>query len=329
MSDNRSTQRPLQLFVWVGASAAPALPAAKTAQVLPGTCGAQDVVEAVRAAGITPADLRSNVLVGFDAAVDVVTAMAVYVAMTALAARRLDAMCGPRTAALSDLDAKLRKLPEPQRPTDPPECVQIGADHPDIPVVTLDGPDAPEALVAVRHARRVRLVPSQDVLGSLTTLVAVSALRARPGFERLPMLVRAADAGSGDHQGAGFDLDTVRAGAFELRRSLRTENSTALAPRVALTARLARLVAAAAVPVEETLAALGSHSPDGTLWHCPRPDRHRNGDANASVRVDAGTVRCFRCDAEHVDSLRLAASVRGCSLDDAADWLLTGATTDK
>jgi hypothetical protein len=68
---------------------------------------------------------------------------------------------------------------------------------------------------------------------------------------------------------------------------------------------------------------LGATTPDGVLWHCPRPDRHRNGDANASMRVDEQGARCFRCDPEKIDSLRLVADVRGISFDEAADWILS------
>ena len=39
------------------------------------------------------------------------------------------------------------------------------------------------------------------------------------------------------------------------------------------------------------------------------------------MRVESSRARCFRCDAEWVDPVRLTADVKGCTFDEAADWL--------
>jgi hypothetical protein len=313
--------RPLQLLVWVGAAPPPPMDEVKVVHLTPQGTSAPEVIEAVRATGLTPADLRSHAVVGFAGDVPAMLAVTVYIAVITLAARRLDVLCGARTAHLVSLDHKLRRVPDTGIPAAPVLCAQVGAPHATLPVAELDGPAAAAGIALVRHARRLRLAVADDTIMALTMCVAVSALRSRPGMERLPLLVTGDEPDDVDGA-AGIDLDTVRAGAFELRRSLRSENHSVLAPAAPVPARLARLADAASTPIEQTMTALGATTPDGVLWHCPRPGRHRNGDANASMRVDGTGVRCFRCDPERVDSLRLTADVRGCSLDEAADWLL-------
>jgi hypothetical protein len=318
MANSSAPDRPVQLFVWLGPSPAPEHPEAKVVTISPSEIAPQAVVESLRAAQLTPADLRSHVVLGIAPETPSNLAVVVYTALTTLASRRLDVVCGDRHAALTALDTQLRSLPTPPRPDALPALAQVGAPHDTLPVLEMAGSTAADHMVTLHHARRLRLVLPADPVAALTLFVAVAALRARPGLERLPMVVLGDEPAD---ESAGFDLDTVRAGAFELRRSLRSSEAPVLAPRVELSARLKRLAAAASTPVDRTMVALGATTPDGTLWHCPRPERHRNGDANASMRIEDGAVRCFRCDPERIDSLRLVADTRHLSFDEAAEWL--------
>jgi hypothetical protein len=39
------------------------------------------------------------------------------------------------------------------------------------------------------------------------------------------------------------------------------------------------------------------------------------------MKVETSRARCFRCDPEWVDAIRLTADVKGCSFDEAGAWL--------
>ena len=96
-------------------------------------------------------------------------------------------------------------------------------------------------------------------------------------------------------------------------------------PPIDLTSRQRVLLQAADTNVEETLTKLKSHrNQDTGLWRCSRPQNHRNGDANPSSHVEDNRVRCYKCDLEPLDSLRLVMETLNISPDDAAVWLLSG-----
>jgi hypothetical protein len=125
--------------------------------------------------------------------------------------------------------------------------------------------------------------------------------------------------------GTTVDLEGARAGGGGQRRASNAADSSVTVDTVGLSARQQRLNSAAAVPVEGVLAALGSGR-DGDLWQCPRPARHTHGDATPSARTSGGSFRCFRCDPEWVDPLRLVMDCLSIGPDDAATALLAGPT---
>lgn len=316
-----------RLLVWVGSASPEAPHHGQVATVLPSAATPMAVMDAVRASKLTPADLKVQALVGFSADVDTAAATAVYAALCVLAGRRLDASCGPRVLSLVALDKALRALSPTPRPDDPPPCVQVGGPHGELPYVVLDGGQlAPADVGLVRHARRVRLVVATELADALTAFVAVAALRARPGAERFPLLVKGDETADLEPLPdgvlpTGLDLDTVRAGAADLRRNQRSERKLSVAPSVPVSDRLRAYAAVVNADMRQVMAALGSTSPDGVLWHCPRPDRHTNGDANASMRVEGSRARCYRCDPEWVNPVRLTADVRKARFEDASTWL--------
>jgi hypothetical protein len=208
------------------------------------------------------------------------------------------------------------------------DCVLVG------PGVGEDlmGPLELPAIARLRYAKDALMLPFGGVRPTLEVLAVFSAVRAKSESDRFPSLVRLADA----PLGMGFtpplaellersiDLDLLRREGARVRRGRRIDDRDSVVDTLPVDDRRLRLLTAAALPVEGVLRRLGSQeNPETGFWRCPRPDRHRNGDANPSSKVSEGLFRCFKCDAEYVDALRLVMDVHRCAPDDAADWLLS------
>jgi hypothetical protein len=123
-------------------------------------------------------------------------------------------------------------------------------------------------------------------------------------------------------QVVGICLDTLRFVGIETRNADRLEYSADLVPVVPLTPHQNLLLERALDSISKTMVYLGaSMDPETELWHCPRPQRHSNGDKNASMHVEENFTQCFRCDSEKIDSLRLVMDTLNFTPDEAADWL--------
>lgn len=300
----------------------------KVVDLTPVELSVESVLEALRQSGVTPADLRSRTVVRVDG--DQRKAVAVYAALLGFAGRRLDVTDGDQVVPIAAIEDRVSRLPDAGRPPEPVAQIQVGpVVRADLVCVTPDTGLGPDVVSTIRYAKRVRFVPATGTpraVAAVSQLAVIAAIRARGGNDRLPYLVEGDEPVAPDDdptQVVGLCLDTLRRGGVELRRSLRFDDRGALAPRALPTPRQRTLLAAEAVPIEHALVALGAtQDPVSGLWHCPRPDRHTNGDANASMKVQKGKTQCFRCDAERVDSLRLAMDVKGFIPDEAADWLL-------
>lgn len=343
--------RPYQVCLYVGPEA-PTLQDVRVVDLTPETPTPEAVLDRLRASDLTPADLRARVLFVADGTTvehrD--AALLVYSALLGFAKRRLDAAFGVESEALvlADFDATVRRLPDAGKPADVLQVVQVGGpERSDLDRVDL-ADLSPATLTAVRYARRVRFVPAPALAVALPQLVALAAMRARGDNDKLPFLVHGDEPAPTEDTAAdvvGICLNTLRRDAEDVRRSLRSDNREALAEKAELTGRQRRLLTASALPIEEVLVRLGARSKmidvvpkvgdDGELgptqievWHCPRPDRHRNGDATPSARITrGGKFQCFgmACDKERVDALRLVMDVQSVSADEAADWLLGAA----
>ena len=305
-----------QLYLYVSDEAMPAISDASVVNLTPKSHDAESVLATITAAGLTAADLRTRTL--FIAGTGPVErAVAVYSAVCGFAGRHLD---------VSDLDVvtDVRSIYDPllfpvdaPRPESVPERVLVSADD------VLAGLD-PQILPHVHFAKKVVLGASVSVSTTLEALVMLSALRRRGPVEKFPLLLPAnTDLPEGSLEEACLDLDALRRGGAQLRRDRRIDDRGAIVERLEPTPRALRLAQAAARPLEDVLARLGSVRDDSTgFYRCPRPERHRNGDATPSARLTEQGFRCFRCDAEQVDALRLVMDARGLGPDAAAEWLL-------
>ena len=308
-----------QLYLYVSDEALPAVSDASVVNLTPKSSDADAVLAAITAAGLTAADLRTRTL--FIAGPGpVVRAAAVYAAVAGFAGRHLD---------VSDLDVvtDVRSIHDPllfpadtPRPESVPESMLFSADD------VVEGLDA-ASLPLVHFAKKVVLNASVSISTTLEALVMVAALRRRGPVEKFPhLLPNGTPLPAGDLDAGLIDLDGLRRAGAQLRRDRRIDDRATVVERLAPSPRAVRLAAAAALPLEEVLARLGSVRDDATgFYRCPRPERHRNGDATPSARLAEHGFRCFRCDAEQVDALRLVMDVRGLAPDAAAAWLLDAA----
>jgi hypothetical protein len=342
-----TSPRPYQVCLYVGANT-PVLPEVRVVDLTPHAPTAQAVLDKLRASDLNPSDLRSRVLFVTDAAGEHHrAALLTYAALLGFAKRRLDVAFGTDADAIdmAAFDASMRSQRDAGRPETPIAQAQVGGPaRTDMLYVDLAS-FTPEKLSVLRYARRLRFVPPAVIAHALPQLVALAAVRARGDSDRLPVLCDGTEPlALPDGTEPGIDLDALRRDAEEIRRASRTDNRDAFADKVELSARQSRLLAADSVDIRTVLTRLGTISktvmidpkpgtPEheaGTpvpaeVWHCPRPERHTNGDATPSSRVHdkTGTFRCFRCDRERVGPLRLVMDVNGMTADEAADWLLT------
>jgi hypothetical protein len=317
-----------QVCLYVGQTP-PYMDGVKVIDLTPESVTEEAVLGRLRESGLTAADMRSKVFVLADC--DPGMAVAVYGALLGFAGRRLDFSDGQVTPVdAAELDRSARNLADSGKPENPPAQVQVSPNpHPSLLTISTTTPLTPDDVSMVRYARRVRLAaPLDSTAASIAQLLIVAAIRARGGTDRLPYLVKGDEPEAPEDDPTavvGLCLDTLRRAAADLRRGPRVEGDT-LVDKAALTPRQRTLLAASAVPVEEALHRLGAaQDEESGLWHCPRPDRHTHGDANASMRVVNGRVRCFRCDQERIDSLRLVMDVKRLLPDEAAEWLLSAA----
>lgn len=175
-------------------------------------------------------------------------------------------------------------------------------------------------------ARRVYITLPDNPTQAVAYFLALAGLRTTKDRIRLPLLAAAPieEEPSRDELGSAQPSDFRQAGA-SFRTSHRLKSELHLLPGgpAQTTDRQQRLQKAAEVDIEKVMRALPkSRTEDGIKWHCPRPERHTNGDRNPSMRIDNNRTQCFRCDGEWVDSLRITVDSTGMSPDQAANWLL-------
>ena len=288
------------------------------------------VLTALAATDLTPGDFRADAVCSLESDRD--TAVLVYAALVGFAQRRLDLISGGRIVDAGRIDSVSRGIADAGKPDPVPNQVQVGVvDNPNLHSILFASQLSAVDASAIRYSRRVRLAPAVEVSAAVTQFLVVAGLRARGTVDRFPYLVAGdepAAPADAQLQVPGVCLDTLRAAALDLRRKHRIGDRKCMVPAVEMDPRRKALEAGASVPIETAMRLLGARqNPDTGLWHCPRPQRHNNGDANASMRAMKGQVRCYRCDGERVDSLRLAMDVLGLSPDEAAAWLVHQAAT--
>ena len=303
----------------------PTIEAATFVELNPKDGSLESLIDVMAESGVTAADLRARTIVSFS--VDAFSSLQIYALLVGFAGRRLDVHVDGTTIVATDIHNTLTAIAdETVRPDEGCEFLQIAnGSNPEATNIDWRTPLSDGVLVDVRYARRVRIATQGlSKVAAIELLLKIAAVRARNGADRFPLVTASPDdalfTGEGDERTAvGIDLEQIRRSGNELRRTLRLDDRSTVVAAAQDDSRLAALRTAAAVPIEFALQLLGSQqNPDTGYWRCPRPSRHRNGDANPSLKVQNGTVRCFRCDAEPVDALRLVSDALNIAPDDAA-----------
>ena len=312
---------------------------AKTVDMSPAEPTPQAVLDRIAETELHPGDLRTRTLVVVGD--DPITATLVYTALTGFAGRRLaftqhgadsSGNAGDEPVDAAQIDRQARRTVDSGKPEHSVAQILIGAAHETLRTATLTDKNEPGVFAGsdddaalIRHARRVRFVPDGSSSDTISQLLVIAGLRARDDIDRFPTLCDGSEPFDPKHptEDAGMCLDSLRRQALALRREQKTGIRDSIAPFEPPTSRNLRLDEAAGMSITDTMCRLGAVQNDTTgLWHCPRPERHSNGDQNPSMKAADETVRCFRCDMEKIDSLRLTMDCLGCTADEAADWLL-------
>lgn len=308
------------------------------AEPLPGptlTCAVsageqREIVSQLELGGVTPADLRSRsvLVVGSDPEM----ACAVYAVLLGLSGRFVDFCDSSRFVDATQVTSMARGWRNSGKPANSIPEAQIGRDHPSLPSVGVGAALTAEDISVVSYAKKLRFVPTSDPLVALTQLAVVAAIRQRGMDQRLPLLVSGSAAGVPGEEGTHapeetlVNLEELRRAGQDLRRKLDVGPAgRTVVEKMPLSERQKNIMSAAKTPMDETLVRLGARKNEQTgLWHCPRPERHTNGDATASMKLSESVTRCFRCDAEKIDPVRITMDTLSCSVDEAADWLVSG-----
>lgn len=303
----KSQEAPYQLYVFCGSDEVPLSSDASVMRVSPDADTVEAAVRAVEASGITAADLRTRTLFMIGS-VSAHRAVLTYATLSGFAGRLLDFSDLSEVFEVRPLLSQLHEAPDAGKPS---EIVPVVLD---LSVESIPAEVTPELVSSVRHSKEFVAGLSSVPSHALEGFVFAAGLRHRGGVDRFPLCVI---------DGETLDTDAARREAASARRNRRTDDRDSLVEVEDASERLLRLRAAATASPAAVLTALGSISNAETgFWRCPRPERHSNGDANPSARLSDEGFRCFRCDVEQVDPLRLVMDARNLSPDDAADWIL-------
>lgn len=261
----------------------------------------ESVVEQLAAAGVSPADVRARVELVIPPEAGPVDAAVLHATLAGYIGRFL-----PVRLSTGEITPIASTANIADRPDHIDDHIDITADS------DLTDPQ-------VHYARRATLIlDGLDAKTALELLNKVAAVRRRPRFDRLPDI-----AVEGTEE--PIRLEDARKAGLTYRGAARGTSAGTVIDHTDPSPRLNRLESAAQAPITETLLRLGAtHDESGEKWHCTRPDRHNNGDQNPSLKIVEGKTRCFRCDPEWVDSLRLVIDTLNLTPDEAAEWIESG-----
>ncbi len=299
----------VDLLVVIGTAPA-TLPKATRTIELPETSTPEEYTTA--AAALTSSDMRCVVAVAAAAATPGV--LNTYVGLSETAGRLLDIHTeAARTVEVAPLIAAVDALAERKAPGS--IDVAWAGNHPSAvagAVVTFTEALDAQSIKLLVSAKVLTFAPPADVFAAFTQFVIIAQMRKRPTGVRWPIV---------DDSSQLVDLAMVSAAAAEARRQDRSASAALIADNGDRNQDATLMAAASGVPVEQVLGMLEARQASNGNWHCPRPERHNNGDATASAKVRNGKFRCYKCDGEDIDGLRLVMDSKAAAPFEAAMWI--------
>lgn len=258
------------------------------------------VASQLEEADISPADVRARVELVMPSTVQPVDAVTLHATLAGFIGRHI-----PIRLPAGEVNPPAQRRTTPTRPdvVEDQITITVGSD--------LNDPQ-------VHYARRALVsLDNLTTQQALTLVNEISAMRRRPRHDRFP------DVTTDGAEPTRLE-DARKAGVAHRGDQRKTANDTLVEQREP-SPRLLRLQEAADAPIADVLRRLGATTDaSGEKWHCSRPSRHNNGDQNPSLKIVDGKTRCFRCDPEWVDSLRLVMDTLQLSPDEAAAWIESG-----
>jgi hypothetical protein len=278
-------------------------------------CESDEVREIFLKSSISASDLRAKTLVIFDDE-DLKSNLVSYATLLGFAGRRLDILYrGTLVEA-----GKLHHFSVINKNNGRPDVVSeyLGNFHTDLcEKIDLTGNLESSTIEKIRFAKYFFFNFIDCSVRELEEYITIAGIRVRNNGDHLPIVLFDSNDLENDDK---IDLDEFRKMGNELRREIKVDNRDAVISFVAPDSRLIELAKVSELPVDIALGYLGSYMEAETeFWRCPRPERHRNGDMNPSLKINEGKIRCYRCDYEPLDSLRLIMDSENCSVDEASE----------
>lgn len=304
-----------QVILYAGGSV-PTVEGVSVVDITPLDSSLEGMIAAIKGAELTAADLRAKTLLVLGE-IEVEVALKLYSLVLGFAGRRINISVDGEiidAASINHLGVISKDLGKPD------EVLEIF--HLEKENFTSKRELTIEEVTDLRYARKCILTNKLSLKDTLELFIKASGFRVRNNGDHLPSLT-ATKKFEGVEDGMLIDLNEYRKVGNELRRLVKTDNRGAIVEGIESSERDEMLEKAAKLPIEIALLFLGSYADEsGELWRCPRPERHRNGDLNPSMKINEEKVRCYRCDLEAIDAVRLIMDSLEITPDEASKIIL-------
>ena len=278
-------------------------------------------IEALQNSGLTLEDLRSKSCCYLYT--NTPETLLVYITVSVFAGRWLDFYFNNTLVDAPQVESTARKLIPPTPPTERETEYLVYSEKllsPPAKSLKFENLLTDDIQLISYTKNLVYTLNSKSLLENILNVITISTLRNRNGFSRMPNLSTTVEI-SDDN----INLENLRRTVQDYRKSKKLGNREAVINNFEVTdLRVKYLEQASLTSIEFVLEKLGAkQNKDTFMYHCPRPNRHSNGDRTPSTKVSEGKVQCMRCDSEKVDALRIVMDTLDLSPDDAALWILS------
>jgi len=287
-----------QVVLYVGKNI-PSLEGVSVVNITPKAESMESIVDAIKSAELTAADLRAKTLLVVEE-IGIELALKIYSMVIGFAGRRINISVDGQIIDAASLNHFGVISKDAGKPEETVEVVELERES-----FSFNEELDPVTVSKLRYAKKCILPATLTLKESLELFVRAAGYRVRNNGDHLPTM-KISESNAANEEENYLDFNEYRKMGNELRRLVKTDDRGAVVERITPTERDILLEQAAKLPIEVALMYLGSYSDEtGELWRCPRPERHRNGDLNPSMKINEEKVRCYRCDLEAIDAVRI------------------------